>query len=208
MTSGEEIHRQLQALLAGADPSPAFAAGVRARLVEDAVRRTRRRAIAWALGGTVCAASLALAVMDHRPSSALVHPAASKRAAAVEGPRVRPDSVQLRGPVERSHVSRLEAPGAPRPAPTVVEDVAVTPGDPRVLVPDDQRIALVRLLQRLRQGRATVPASIVPAYDKDGLLVALPPIVIAPLPGPTLLDPDDNSGPTRDSKGSGKDKQP
>jgi hypothetical protein len=84
--------------------------------------------------------------------------------------------------------------------------VSAEAGDSRVLVPDDQRIALVYLLRRLHEGRATVPASIVPAYDKDGLLVPPELIVIAPLASLTQPDPDDRRTP-EDPKGPGKDKQ-
>ena len=76
-----------------------------------------------------------------------------------------------------------------------------------MLVPDDQRIALVHLLQRLHQGRATVPVSVMPAYDEDGLLVPPEPVVIVLLPSPAPPDPDDAGGGKGDSRNVGKDKQ-
>jgi hypothetical protein len=68
---------------------------------------------------------------------------------------------------------------------------------PKALVPDDERLALNRLLVAVREGRATVPAHLPgPAVDEDGNLLAPPaidiPLIkkIEPLPG----TPVDGSG--------------
>ncbi len=206
MTNGDDIQRDLETLLAGVDPSPAFAPGVRARVAAAGAQRSRGAAWAWALGGAVCLASFAWALMARGPAVASVPPASAKVSIARQQPQVPRTLTQPPERVDRSRVSRQAGLASSRPAPADVEDVNAFTSDSRVLVPDDQRIALVNLLQRLHQGRATVPANVVPAYDKDGLLVPPPPIVIAPLPDPALLDPDDK-GVAADPKGPAKDKQ-
>jgi hypothetical protein len=208
MTNGDDVQRELQALLTAVDPSPAFAAGVRARVAEEGAQRSRGAAWAWALGGAVCLASFAWPLLPRGPSVVSDPTAPAKGSVALAQPHVPPTSSQPRPP-ERAglaQISRRARSGVPPLAPAPAAVVNAEAGDTYVLVPDDQRIALVNLLQRLHQGRATVPASIVPAYDKDGLLVPPPLIVIAPLPGPALLDLDDKSA-AGDAKGSAKDKQ-
>jgi hypothetical protein len=206
MTNGGDVQRELQALLSAVDPSPAFAPGVRARVVAAGAPRSRGAAWAWALGGAVCLASFAWALMVRGPAVVSVPPAPVTSSAALAQPLRQATPM---GPAAKSDGSRfgrrLRLRAAPS-APADVEWVSAEAGDPRVLVPDDQRIALVTLLQRLHQGRATVPAGVVPAYDRDGLLVPPEPLVIVPLPDPASLDPDDK-GATADPKGPVKDKQ-
>jgi hypothetical protein len=213
MTNRDDLQRDLQALLTGVSPSTAFAAAVRTRVAEDDARRSRRVALAWGLGGAVCLGSLAWGLAPRRPAVASVPSASATIAAAVPEPQAPPAVTRLAVGTDQPLSTRPVRLGIPRRAPA---DVAAAPahvaavndeaGGSRVLVPDDQRIALVYLLQRLHQGRATVPATIVPAYDKDGLLVPPEPIVIAPLASLALPNPDDRRTP-EDPKEPGKDKQ-
>jgi hypothetical protein len=206
MTNCDDSQRDLEALVARVNPSPAFVAAVRTRVAEDAERRSHRAAFVWALGGLLCLASLVWALAARRPVAGSV-PAATTVSAALAAPSVPPELAltQPRARPDRAHGSRAVRLDA-TPAPAEAAAANGEAGDSRVLVPDDQRIALVNLLQRLHLGRATVPAGVVPAYDKDGLLVPPELIVIAPLPDPVLLDPDDK-GATVDPKGPAKDKQ-
>ena len=204
MTNRDDIQRDLQTLLVAADPSPAFAVAVRTRVAEDVGRRSHRAAFVWVLGGAVCLASLVWALAARRPAAISVPSAPAMVSAALRGPRVPPTLPQPRARTERSQSGRRVRLGVLPPVEAAA--AAGEASDSRVLVPDDQRIALVYLLRRLHQGRATVPMSVVPAYDKDGLLVLPEPVVIAPLPEPALLDPGDKSA-TADPKGPAKDKQ-
>lgn len=205
MTNGDDVQRELQALLSAVDPSSAFAPGVRARVAASGAERSRGAAWTWALGAA-CLAALAWALMARGPAVASVHPASAKVSVVGAQPQVLRTQTQPPERVDRSDRSRHAGLASSRPAPADVGDGNAFTSDSRVLVPDDQRIALVNLLQRLHQGRATVPVSVVPAYDKDGLLVPPEPIVIAPLADPALLDPDDKSM-TADPGGSAKDKR-
>jgi hypothetical protein len=150
-------------------------------------------------------ASLVWAVAGRRPVATAVPSASARVSAALAGPRApraltRPGARTDR-PQSRPRV-RLEVP----PLGAAAAEGAGDASDSRVLVPDDQRIALVSLLQRLHQGRATVPVSLVPAYDKDGLLVPPERIVIAPLPSLAPPDPDDLGDGTVNPRKPGRDK--
>ena len=206
MTNGDDVQRELRALLTAVGPSPAFGSGVHTRVAEEGAWRSRGAAWAWALGGAVCLASFAWALMARAPAVSSVPTAPAMVSAGLAQLLVPPTSAQPDERAGQPQISRRARPSVPPLAPASAAVVNAEAGDSHVLVPDDQRIALVNLLHRLHQGRATVPAGVVPAYDKDGLLVPPAPFVIAPLPAPTLLDPDPN-GPTGDPKGPANDKQ-
>jgi hypothetical protein len=210
MTNPDDIQRDLGGLLADVTPSTTFAARVRTRVAEDAARGSRRAVYAWALGGAVCLASLGWVLTAHRSAATPIASAPATVSAALVGQQAPAVPIQPRARTERPQGSRRVRLDAPQPTPADVETLSVQTGDGRVLVPDDQRIALVHLLLRLHQGRATVPASIVPAYDQDGLLIPPEPVVIAPLPNPAPPDsPDsDSAGGGRLEPGkAGRDKQ-
>jgi hypothetical protein len=208
MMERDDIQRDLQVLLVGANPSSAFAAGVRTGVAEDAARRSRRTAVAWALGGAACLASLVWALTARRPAVASVASAPVMVSATLAGPQ-RPVALSPLGArTERPRNGRRAGVDVPPPAAADAVALSAASVDARVLVPDDQRIALVHLLLRLHQGRATVPASIVPAYDKDGLLLPPEPVVITLLPNPAPPDPDleDAGGGKADPRKAGRDK--
>jgi hypothetical protein len=168
------------------DPSPVFAAGVRARIAEAPARRPM-----WIWSSVaLAAASVVLAVVIGRPDS----PGSEERRDAVaEQPGV---------VVAERSVNTADAPSHPgTPAPPHPGTVApshlrthprtLAPTHPRtfeVLVPPDQRILLERLMTALREGRINVePGG--PAIDEDtGELleppaIEIPPIVVRALPG-------------------------
>ena len=114
MTNRDDLQRDLQALLAVTDPSPAFAARVRTRVEEDGTRRSHRAAFVCALGGALCLASLAWALVVRKPAVASVPSAPAMISAAHPGPQGQPALTQPRargqtGP--RAEAPRVRAMG-------------------------------------------------------------------------------------------------
>ncbi len=194
-----DIQRELRALLAEVAPSPAFAAGVRARIAADEAKRSR----AWLAWAIPAAAVVTVGVGAWLFVPRLITPAlpgATQSVTFTPGASA-PAQVAVNVPAA-SHASapRIVArePRTPAPHPASREF--------EVLVPDDQMTALVHYLDRLNEGITPTATTFGPTYDADGLLVAPVPLVITPLP---LLGapPDDNTTTKPDGKGSGKDQR-
>lgn len=192
MTDEPDVLDELESLLTAVDPSPAFAAGVRARIAARADGRARPWAWRVAIGAGLAVLALAVAWVGR--------PLLSGGHAAVPAPTQPVRTLAAAGPAAASDAVA----GASDPTPASVQSVSsgatsqtVTQrfklGDDDVVVPDDQRLALIHLLAGVRSGRATVPTAILPVFDDDGLLI-LPPVVITPLPGSAGADGDDNPG--------------
>ena len=133
-------------------PSPEFAARVRHRIVSAPVK-----AIPWpfyriaAAAALVIAASATMARLS-RQLPADVPPAPDMVLAPATTPAPAPAPVEVRA-THRDTVRRTASAGAPL--------VAKAAPFAETLVPDDQRLALERLLRSIRAGRSTVPELIV-----------------------------------------------
>jgi hypothetical protein len=160
--------KELETALA-IEPSPAFAAGVRARVAGP-------RLGAWFRWQEMAAAVIALAVLSGllwRPAQVGVRPAAETPSAPV------------------AVAAPSAAAVAPAPA-RIARVAAVMPTSDKtreleVLVPPDQAIALAQLLVACREGRQTLPPSSGPMFDEDGLLIAPEPIQIPAIPFDPIL---------------------
>jgi len=143
-------------------PSAAFQAKVR-MAVSRQERRTRR---VPALVALLCAAAVILLLAVRRPAP----PAAVVRNDAPE-----PIASARQQPDEQP-APRALAVVAPKPR-RGLRTASVVASEP----PTEQELALLLLLGAIRSGRATVPASVGPRFDTDGLLAPPPPIVISPV---------------------------
>jgi hypothetical protein len=188
------IQRELRALLAEVEPSPAFAAGVRARIAADDAKRGR----AWLWWAMPAAAVLMVGVATWPLVSRRVVPsrpsAADRVAAVVPTPVVVPAPGP--SPVPAPHAVAREPQIVPQPAAHGFE----------VLVPDDQMTALVHYLDGLNRGVVPASGASGPQYDADGVLVPPAPLVITPLPA-LGEPPDEDKNAKPDGKGAGKDKR-
>ena len=205
MRHADDALKELETALS-ITPSPDFAARVRQRIAEQH-RATPRGRLLWWLGPAALAAGavvIAVAVWPARPHVASTG-APPYVAPAELGPASPTASSAPIAPTPTGVRSALRtarpAPTTTRPAPRGIEGSARrTGGDARhvaeILVPDDERLALNRLLKAVREGRAVVPAPLPgPAVDADGNLlepapIEIPLIIIKPLPG----TPVDGSG--------------
>lgn len=144
-------------------PSPEFAARVRAR-VTSMPPQSRSLVPHWTIGAllaTAAALLVAVNVSERREEHAVAPPAAVMAS---------PPAVVI-----------ASSPATSRPVRVAAKAPAAS-ADPfyEVLVPDDQRIALERLLVAMKAGRASVPPSAVNATaDEEGLLsIALLPDIV------------------------------
>jgi hypothetical protein len=181
------------------EPAPGFAARVRAQVEQERADRRLRRWHLWSVVALPAAAALAIFVAL-RPSDHQT-PTAAGRSASVAPPIVQvPAAAASAGPRIAAPAlapSRPERPNRPRGGAVMTAAAGSRPRELEVLVPDDQRIALMRLLAALREGRAVVPPGSPIVDEVTGeLLVPAPielrPIAVDPLPG------------TPDDGGSGK----
>jgi hypothetical protein len=178
------------------EPSSDLSARVRAR-----VDRHGRVALAgsWTLGVafTVLVAVLALTVSQDQPRErgTPVRPvaiAAAESGAPGTQARSRPAAV-VAAPVAPDRLTRTprRSVGA---STTVAELVS---GEPELIVPADQGIALQRILAAMRSGRSPVPPATVVAVDANGRLPAPPYIDIPEITIERLL-PLPNGGGSRE----------
>jgi len=184
MTNPDDIQHDLEALLAAADPSPAFVRGIHEAIAAEAAP-WRRRLVrgAWVVGTTTFASAIVAGVFAVRPPTGRVQPASSAAAASATSavpPSVSPADVVVASlhPASSRHQRTHTAGGAK----TVSTEV---------LVPDDERLALIHLLQGLKEDRASVPTTLGPTFDADGKLLPPEPVVIVPLP--ELAPPESDS---------------
>lgn len=152
-------------------PSPQFAAEVRARVA--AAPTSRPWTSVWMFGAIAAAATVVVTVSVVR-SRTLPTPVEIPSVASAHEP-VAPKAASSTPPTERVSPSR----SAPHVAMVAVKLPAVAVDSfYEVIVPDDQRIALERLLAAMRAGRASVPrAAVTTEVDEEGNTL------IAPLPG-------------------------
>jgi len=153
-------------------PSPEFAARARAR-VTSAPSPRQSLVPHWTIGALLAAAAAVLVAVnvserndEHAaPLNIVTAPSVAATPTVPSTPTAVITSVDV----------------LPRIARITTKAPAAT-ADPfyEVLVPDDQRIALERLLRAMKAGRASVPASTVTAAtDDDGLLsIALLPDIV------------------------------
>ena len=184
----DEALRDLRAALA-VEPSPEFAVRVRAQVERERARGWPRHWRTWMIALVPATAALVFVLLapfnqttpaPTRPVASIAPRAEITRTAGTPAPAVATSAVAGDVPAVQPNRSRARA----------VITAAVDP--PRreleVLVPDDQRVALMRLLAALREGRAAVPPG-APIIDEiTGELLRptpleMPPITVEPLPG-------------------------
>ncbi len=167
-------------------PSPEFLARVRAQVREAAA--SAPAAIAWwprvaVLATAAVALVVAVAIWPGRTSSP--RPGDIRTNHASGAVATRPPQTRA-GPDERARPLMPIAPStramrAHRPAGSASTQAASTAEPPReVLVPDDQRRALDRLLIAIREGRAAVPAPRRVLEDEQGQMLQPAPIEMLP----------------------------
>lgn len=161
-------------------PSPEFAARVRARVA--AAPSSRSPLSVWAWGALAAAALAAIVTASVIRTRSVVHPVDVVYVAAAPEP-----AVANAEPTQPTPVAAVPRQSTPRVVPVVARP-SVVAGDPfyEVIVPDDQRKALERLLLAMKTGRASVPrATVTTEVDEDGNTV------IVPLPGivPMKIEP-------------------
>jgi hypothetical protein len=160
-------------------PSSDFAARVRARVASAPRRRSLH--LEWFTGAALVAAIATFVFVAVRDSS--------------ESRPARPDAATAE-PRQRTPDTVASAPTVAKPARAIPRAASigatapVVAPDPfnEVLVPDDQRVALVRLLAAMQSGKAVVPRVAVTTDDEDSNagIAPLPDIVpmkIEPLAG-------------------------
>jgi hypothetical protein len=191
----DDIQRDLAALLAEVEPSPGFAAGVRARIAADGDAR-QRAWMSWALPATavVIVGVLSWSAVSRNDSASGPLPAATARTASTD--------IRLAAPAAISNAARPQT--APMAKPVSVAAVAKATPEPQVLVPDDQMAALVHYLDRRNGGETADVPGPGALYDTDGFLLRPAPVVIAPLP-PLAVFPDDDKSVKPDGRGSGQE---
>jgi hypothetical protein len=187
MTNPDDIQRDLEALLAAAAPSPAFSNAVREAIACRAAQWQRRLVTgAWAMGTSTVMAAVLVGVVAVRSQTVRVQPRSSAPMASA-GPSFAPSVapagavVAIVPPTSAWH-QRTHAAGTAETVSTVSTEV---------LVPDDERLALVHLLQGLKEDRASVPPTLGPRFDENGKLLPPEPVVIEPLP--ELARPESDS---------------
>jgi len=168
----DDIQRDLEAMLAAA-PSPAFQVRVRQRIAEEAVRPRWSRGTVWtaaAAGCVLAIVGMALpwrAVARNRPAAA---PPVQARAIS---PPNSSQSGAIREAPRSAGSTRGRAAHAPPASPARPDEVMVPPGE---------QLALIHLLQGLKEHRISVPPPLGPNVDADGLLLPPDPVTIVPLP--------------------------
>lgn len=187
----DQAQHDLGSLLAAVEPSPALAVSVRTRIAQQRVRSAHPTVLALATAFAICVSAGTWAVVSRRsdrPSDV------SRAIGAPTSEALRPAVIESKvAPVATTAASQLTA-LVQRASQTIPEGAPVRSGDGRVLVPDDQRVALIHLLQGIRAGRETVPQRLLPIYDKDGLIVPPTPVVVSPLLALAPPDPIDLDG--------------
>jgi len=211
----DEVRLELEAALA-VEPLPGFATRVRSRIARE--ERHQPVARKWRLA-LLCAAGPALVLVSlyagrigfwsdnqtpiepvrtggqtrtadrsaRRTDSVAQTTRTTDRAVVIDGGRTKPRSAL--------HQSRPITSRSARQNESAHMSARRVDSPNHALVPDDQRVALLHLLGALRAGRATVPATVVPAFDADGALVAPSPVVVAPLTIDPLPLPDPQGEP-------------
>jgi len=204
----EEIRRALETALA-IEPAPGFPARVRSRIARE--DRRRPGLAVWRGALVLTAGAIVALVMTwvSAPGDRTRMDTATSNAPPQTG--VRAHDQARSSPAEEQPSSTPAAAGPsslerestttrPAGAKLAAARTVVTRGNANPLVPDDQRIALLRLLGALRAGRATVPPTAVAAFDADGALVAPAPVVVAPLTIDPLPIPDPQGEPEGDRR--------
>jgi hypothetical protein len=168
----DALERQLRDAL-DIQPSPDFAARVRARVAAEAA--DRRRSGSWAFLLAVAAAVILLVVVASRHADEVL--LSSRRLPALESTRfampMAPAAISW--PLESTHVGTSREPRQPG-APSVR---APRPRDPEVLISLDEARAIRALITGIAEGRI-VPASL-PPDNPSPVEIVIPPIVIEPI---------------------------
>ncbi|HEX5216934.1 MAG TPA: hypothetical protein VFV98_15840 [Vicinamibacterales bacterium] len=149
--------------LLGVEPSPSFAAGVRARIAsESGHRRGWLTWFAWAGAAAAVAAGIAIFSISRRVDFSAPVPVTTAVATKAETPAVAAVETRAAAPATRL-----------RPARQLPSVAAV--------FPTDERRALDALLRGLKAGRAFVPPAASQVDPVTGELLPLPPVEIPPL---------------------------
>lgn len=158
-------------------PSPEFAARARARVAAAPARALSLSwRSAWMFGAVAVASAVLVTMSVVRTRSVAV---------SVETPNVAAAPEPIATTAARVTPPAVAAPRM-RPALRVAytATTSMAPPDPfhEVIVPDDQRLALVRLLESLKAGRVSVPrAAVTTELDDDGNRVITPLPSIVPM---------------------------
>ena len=197
---------ELGRLLDDVRPSPEFAPGIRGRIAVGrgaGVRRFGWRPFTLAGVALSLAAVLVATAVVHRRVPA---PEAQTIARTEPPSATAPDSSVATREPEVPPPARV-AHATSSNAELAVDDIVTVSrlGGHDVIVPADQRWAMARLLAGVRSGRVMGPAGLTPPYDKNGLLLPLPPVAVTPLPALAPDDPDGDGG-RQDSGGPGRDR--
>lgn len=195
----DELRHALETQLT-VEPPPGFVSRLR-----SGIERAQRRPQSWRRIelGLAVAALLLVALYVGRTSFWSATPTRTTTRSALRGPDSSAGRTELRSadPAQTTNRSALRTPSA-----AVGRTELRSAGPARTTTrsarraPDDQQQALIRLLAALREGRATVPATVAPAFDADGALVAPAPVVIAPLTIDSLPIPDPEGERERDRR--------
>jgi hypothetical protein len=161
-------------------PSPEFAARVRMRVAAAPPARSFASSWkrAWMFGAIAAATVVVVVTVRVTRSRTIETPVAMSAIAGAPA-----SDVTDAGSAAPMSMRVLPTRSAPRVASVVVpSSVAVADGFYEVIVPDDQRVALERLLAAMKAGRASVPrAAIASDVDEDGNPVIVPLPAITPM---------------------------
>lgn len=156
-------------------PSADFAARVRTRISEAPERAPGTHWLPWLSAAALVVLGVGAAVMWRVEPVTVARPAPITSVApavpTIVGPAATSDAVVLPA-VEEARAAQVAA-----PRPIVTDSVKTNPVTDavftEVLVPPDQRIALMHLLRGIREGRTSVPsrAAAETEFDADGNVV-------------------------------------
>jgi hypothetical protein len=170
----DDIRRDLEAMLAAAAPSPAFHVRVRQRIAEEAVRPRWSKASVWTAAAAACVLAIGVGMALPRRAVTRNRPTASLPVLArATSPPSSSQSDAIREAPRSAGFARGRAAHERRASPGRLDEVMVPPGE---------QLALIYLLQGLKEHRVSVPPPLGPNVDADGLLLPPDPVTIVPLP--------------------------
>jgi hypothetical protein len=196
---GDQVMRELAQALA-VEPSPDFAARVRAAAAEAPRRRWLPASLVWAAAAVAAGVVIMVVAMPGGPLVLMVRPGpaevASRAPVAPAPPRVALTRESAAAPATLSASSASRERGRRTPAARAVH--VASSHEPAVLVPDDERRALDRLLSALASGQVDPRA--LPSLSEDPTVpISIPaatppaPLAIQPLVDTTGGNPHDST---------------
>jgi hypothetical protein len=180
----DDFLRELQDDLRDVRPSPEFAAKVRRQLETQPARNWFG---IWQVATAAAVVAVAVAALVlWRPQTRVTNsPVQNTVAVTQPAPRPTPPAAT------QTTVAQPVASGQ-----VVVNRTAprTTPAEPEVLVPSDQRMALVALLEGMRRRGNHVPSETTPLVDDEGRLPAPAEITVSPITIEPLSPPVPGGG--------------